>query len=286
MKLTSGAFQALRKAIHDLCGIVIGEDKRYLITSRLEPILRQYGLPSYDALVAALGQANSLAIQEQIVEAITTRETSFNRDGHPFDELRRSILPAIADRLRERRAARPGLETARARIWCVAVATGQEAYSVAMAVADVLAGRPGIGLRPEDFPILASDISQTALAVARGGRYTSAEILRGNSPAQQARYFSPVDRGWVVDERLRRTIEFRRLNVARPLPNLGNFDLILCRNLLIYFDESHQRRLCQALHRALNPGGFLLIGAAESLYRVTDTFTPVRMGSTIVHVKP
>ncbi|QEH32477.1 Chemotaxis protein methyltransferase Cher2 [Aquisphaera giovannonii] len=284
MRLSGEAFQALRKAIHELCGLVIGEDKRYLITSRLEPVLRQHALPSYDALAAALGGANSMPLRDQVVESITTKETSFNRDGHPFEELRRSIVPALAGRLRERRAstrlADPG-----ARIWCSAVATGQEAYSVAMAVADFLASRPGLGLTLDDFPILATDVSQASLAIAREGRYTAADVARGVPPAQRDRYFRPMGDAWAIDDRLRRAIEFRRLNLNHPLPSLGTFDLVLCRNVLIYFDEGHRRRLCQGLHRALIPGGFLMIGAAESLFGITDTFTPVRMGGTIVHIR-
>ena len=142
MQLSPAAFNDIRKAVHDLCGIVIAEDKQYLVVSRLEPILKRNGLPSYESLVQRLKQPNSLLLQEQIIEAITTKETSFNRDGHPFEELRRSILPELASRLIERRAT-TRLLNPKARIWCAAVATGQEAYSVAMAVADFLASSTG-----------------------------------------------------------------------------------------------------------------------------------------------
>jgi chemotaxis protein methyltransferase CheR len=172
------------------------------------------------------------------------------------------------------------------RIWCAAVATGQEAYSVAMAVTDFLAGRPGLGLTLDDFPILASDISCNALATAREGRYSAADLGRGILLNQRDRFFRQENEAWIVDPSLRRMVEFRPLNLVRPLPNLGTFDLILCRNLLIYFDESMRRRLCQSLHAALNPQGILLLGAAESLYRVTDAFAAERLGSTVVHRKP
>jgi chemotaxis protein methyltransferase CheR len=165
------------------------------------------------------------------------------------------------------------------------VATGQEAYSVAMAVTDFLAGRPGLGLGPDDFPILASDISCKALATAREGRYSAAELDRGLPPAQRDRFFRQDKGSWLVDPSLRRMVEFRPINLVRPLPNLGTFDLILCRNLLIYFDEATRRRLCQSLHAALNPQGILLIGAAESLYGITDAFASERLGGTVVHRK-
>jgi chemotaxis protein methyltransferase CheR len=284
MQLTSGTFDDLRKAIHGLCGLVIADDKRYLIVSRLEPILRRNALPSYESLVEGLKGSNSLHLQEQIVEAITTRETSFNRDGHPFAELRRSILPELATRLLERRA-RTRLFGQNARIWCTAVATGQEAYSVAMAVSDFLSNRPGLGLTLDDFPILATDISPGALAAAREGRYSALDISRGIPAEMRERYFRQDERGWVVIPSLRRVIEWRRLNLIQPLPNLGAFDLILCRNLLIYLDAETRRRLCRGLHQALNPGGILMIGAAESVYGVTDDFSTERLGNTMIHRK-
>jgi chemotaxis protein methyltransferase CheR len=284
MKLTPDTFNDLRKAIHGLCGLVIADDKQYLIVSRLEPVLRKNGLPSYEALVQGLKQSPSPHLQEQVVEAITIRETSFNRDGHPFEELRRSILPELASRRLERRAGTrsSGQE---ARIWCTAVATGQEAYSVAVAVSEFLSSRPGLGLTVDDFPILATDISRDALAAAREGRYNALDISRGIPAELRERFFQQDERGWVVIPSLRRAIEFRRLNLIQPLPNLGTFDLILCRNLLIYLDAEARRRLCRGLYQALNPDGILMIGAAESIYGVTDDFLTERLGQTVIHRK-
>ena len=168
MRLDPVTFDDLRKAVHDLCGIVIAADKHYLVVSRLEPVLIRNGLTSYEALLQGLKRPDSLPLQEQVIDAITTKETSFNRDGHPFEELRRSILPELARRLLEGRVATT-LFNPRSRIWCAAVATGQEPYSVAMAVADSLACQPGLALTGENFPILATDISE-ACADDRPGR--------------------------------------------------------------------------------------------------------------------
>lgn len=284
MQLSPESFNNIRKAVHDLCGVVLADDKQYLVVTRLEPVLKRNGLCSYESLVQALRQPGSRELREQLIEAITTRETSFNRDGHPFDELRRLILPELARRLIERRA-ESKLLLQKARIWCAAAATGQEAYSVAMAVCDFLASRPGHGLQLDDFPILGSDISAEALAIAREGRYSATELSRGMTTAHRDRFFRRDNKGWVVNDSLRRMIEFRRLNLVQPLPNLGSFDLILCRNFLIYLDENHRRRLCRNLHQALNSGGMLMIGAAESLYGVTDAFSTERLGTTVVHRK-
>ena len=178
MHLTAAAFNDIRTAVHDLCGIVIAEDKQYLVKARLEPILVTNGLASYEVLVRQLRKPDSLLLRDQTIEAITTNETSFNRDGHPFDALRGFILPELASRLIERRA-RARFPHSKVRMWSAAASTGQEAYSVAMAVADCLAARLAPGLTLGDFPILASDISSKALDSAREARYSAAELDRG-----------------------------------------------------------------------------------------------------------
>jgi chemotaxis protein methyltransferase CheR len=284
MQLRPATFDEICKVVRDLCGIVIAADKQYLVKSRLEPILHRNGLSSYELLVQRLSEPNSLLLQDQTVEAITTKETSFNRDGHPFEELRRSILPKLASQLIDRRTT-TGLSYPKARIWCAAVATGQEAYSVAMAVTEFLTAPSARGLAIENFPILASDISGNALATAREGRYSSAELVRGLTAGQRDRFLRQENGVWIVDAALRRMVEFRRLNLVVPLPEVGTFDLILCRNLLIYLDQGTRRRLCHGLHSALNPQGILMIGAAESLYGVTDAFSSECLGNTIVYRK-
>ena len=284
VELTPAEFSDVRKAVHELCGLAIAEDKQYLVKSRLEPLLKGNGLSSYAALVQRMLQPDSLLLKDQVVEAITTNETSFNRDGHPFEELRRRILPDVANRLLERR--KTGLLVSQpARIWCAAVATGQEAYSVDMAVADFLRNRPARDLTAKEFPILASDISGQALAIAQAGRYSSAEVDRGVTTEQRARHFRQENSSWHIDPAIRQTIEFRRLNLVRGFPDVGVYDLILCRNLLIYFDQPTRERLCRALCAALNPQGILIIGAAESLFGVTDELTLETLGKTVVYRK-
>ena len=187
MQLSPAAFNEIRKAVHDLCGIVIAEDKQYLVKSRLEPILHRNGLASYELLVQRLKQPNSLLLQDQMIEAITTKETSFNRDGHPFEELRRSILSELASQLIERKATER-LSYPKVRIWCAAVATGQEAYSVAMAVTDFLAARSARGLTVDDFSILASDISSNC--ARHGPRGTI--FLRGTRSGTDRRAAGPI----------------------------------------------------------------------------------------------
>lgn len=284
MELTPVEFNDVRQAVHELCGLAIAEDKQYLVKTRLEPVLECNSLASYAALVQRLRRPDCLLLKDQVIEAITTNETSFNRDGHPFEELRRRILPELASRLIERRNS--GFSTSpQSRIWCAAVATGQEAYSVGMAVVDFLRTRNSKDLAAKDFPIVASDISGQALAIAKAGRYSQAEIDRGVTAEQRARHFRQEQGSWCIDPTIRRTIEFRRLNLVRGLPDVGAFDLILCRNLLIYFDQPTRERLCRALCTALHPQGILMIGAAESLFGVTRELTLETLGKTVVYRK-
>lgn len=284
MELSPSEFGDVRKAVHDLCGLAIAEDKQYLVKSRLEPVLHCNGLASYAALVQRLLQSDSLLLKDQVIEAITTNETSFNRDGHPFEELRRRILPELAGRLIERRNAGYSASP-QSRIWCAAVATGQEAYSVGMAVADFVRTRTTRDMTGNEFPILASDISGQALAIAQAGRYSQAEVDRGLTADQRGRYFRQEQGSWCIDPAIRRMIEFRRLNLVRGTTDVGAFDLILCRNLLIYFDQPTRERLCRLLCAALNPRGILMIGAAESLFGVTDELSLETLGKTVVYRK-
>ena len=286
MQLSPAAFNDIRKAVHDLCGIVISDDKQYLVKSRLEPILKRNGLPSYESLVQRLKQPDSLPLQDQMIEAITTKETSFNRDGHPFEELRRSILPDLASRLIERKASDQALVTPRpasgVRPW--RPARKPTAWRWPWRIS--WRARPGLRPDPRRFSDPGVRHLRQCARHGPGGtifhRGTQAADL---TPDQRDRFFRQDNGGWVVDASLRRMVEFRRLNLVQPLPNLGTFDLILCRNLLIYLDEETRRRLCQGFTTPSIPG-ILMIGAAESLYGVTDAFSRECFGNTVVYRKP
>jgi chemotaxis protein methyltransferase CheR len=158
-----------------------------------------------------------------------------------------------------------------------------------MGVADFLRNRPPLGSAPDltaaDFPILASDISGQTLSLAQAGRYTSAEVDRGVTADQRARYFRQADGAWEIDPAIRGMVEFRRMNLIRELPYLGPFDLILCRNLLIYFDQPTRERLCQTLSATLLPRGILIIGAAESLFGVSTDLVRETLGETVGYRK-
>jgi chemotaxis protein methyltransferase CheR len=221
-------------------------------------------------------------LHDALIEAITTRETSFFRDGHPFEAFRQFILPQLGELVR----GQPGeLGGVKVRFWCTAVATGQEAYSLAMLVHGFVKANPDLGLRNHDFTILGTDISNKALTTAAAAVYDQRDLDRGLTPAQVGQFFEKCNSGWVVLPDVRRMVEFRRMNLLGPLAGLGPFAAILCRNVLIYFDEPTRRRLCEQFAALIPVGGWLVLGSAENLYGISDRFEAVRLGETLVYRK-
>lgn len=278
MRLTRPVFAELRELIHHLCGLALPDDKLYLVEQRLEPLVVAHGCRDFEALAARLRGPDGEELREPLIEAITTNETSFFRDGHPFETLRSQILPWLV----ERKAAGRKL----GRIWAAASSTGQEPYSMAMTLLDFL-GEQGraAGVFESDFSILATDISARVLEVARQARYSDREVQRGVPADVRERYFRREGDGWVVCERVRRLVTFRRLNLVQPLVGLGHFDVIFCRNVLIYFDDDTRRQIASRLHHLLSPGGLLVLGSVENLYGVSTRFESIHMGETIVFRK-
>lgn len=279
MELTQAAFDELRRSIHRLCGIVLNDDKEYLIRHRLEPVAARCGCRSFDEFRAKLAGGEAARLQEAIIEAITTQETAFFRDQHPFDALRQQILPdLVQNRRKESNMIRRPI-----RIWCAGAATGQEPYSLAILIHELAGASRADGPQPDDFSILATDVSAAALATAKTGAYQRREIERGLTASQIHKYFELCGDRWVARPMLRKLVEFRRVNLIQPFSSLGTFEMILCRNVLIYFDEATRRKLCDQFHAMLPEGGWLLLGSAENLYGVSDRFLSVRIGKTLVY---
>jgi len=278
MELSRETGQRLSELIHRLCGLVLGHNKGYLIRHRLEPLVRREGLKSFEELLERLQGRSAARLHDAIIEAITTKETSFFRDPAFFQALQRVVLPECIANLKRRSGQRH-----RIRIWAAASATGQECYSVAMLIRDLVAADPAGGLRESDFTILATDISSEALEVAKAGRYSRGEVGRGLSEAMLARHFCRDGQKWAVAEPIRRLIQFRKFDLLQSPAQLGAFDLILCRNLLIYFDEATRRRVCNAFHSVLHAGGWFAVGAAESLFGIEDRFETVKVGRVLLY---
>lgn len=288
MNLTEQEFKDIRLLVQRLSGIWLGEDKQYLIRSRLEPVLRNNKLSSYAELVLRSSGPAGVALQEEIIEAITTKETSFNRDGHPFEEFRRTLLPELIRNKFERQRS-IGLPFGKLRIWSSASSTGNEAYSLAMAILEYIElqsqnGNP-IRLSSDSFHILASDISEQALQKAREGIYYEWELDRGLSNELKEKYFERNDSCFTVKPAIRSMVEFKRLNLIKPFTDIGGFDLVLCRNLLIYFDQNTRRDIVERLVASLTNGGILMLGASESLSVLPKGLVQSQVGRTVVYRK-
>jgi len=256
--MTGADFAFIAQFLKDRSGLIITQDKMYLLETRLTSILRDNNLSSLTALVELLRQPGATKVKDQVVDAMTTNETSFFRDNHPFEALRKSVIPGLI----ERRAATRSL-----RIWSAACSTGQEPYSLAMMLKDnfpVLGGWK--------VEIVATDLSPSVLDRAREGIYSTFEVQRGLPIQMLVRHFDQQEPNWQIKRELRQTITFRALNLLEDFSVLGQFDVVLCRNVLIYFDQPTKTRILGAIARRIVPDGFLLLGGAESVFGLSDAF--------------
>lgn len=256
--ISAADFAIVAELVRARSGIVLGADKGYLVESRLDRLVqgRRFG-GLHDIAARLRGHADE-ALAQAVVEAMTTNETLFFRDARPFEHLRRTALPAL-------HAARPAAQPLH--IWSAAASSGQESYSIAMTVSEA-----EIGQRP--VQILGTDISAEQVGRARAGLYSDFEVGRGLPPASLARHFRKAPGGWQIGEPLRRMVEFRRWNLLDDLRPLGRFDIVFCRNVLIYFDVATKRAVLAAIWRQLSPDGLLYLGGAETTLGVSDRFAP------------
>lgn len=263
--ITSAEFRLLRDYIQEHCGICLGEEKAYLIEARLTGLLAKHGCPDFGTFYRLARNDASPALREEVIDAMTTNETLWFRDGHPFAILRDKLLPTLADEiLRKARG--------RIRIWSAACSTGQEPYSIAMAVLEFCRLNPG--LNPTQFEILASDISPSALFLARSGRYDENAMRRGLPLELRDRYFHPDGTAWIVNDEVKRLVTFRKFNLQDPMDPLGSFDVVFCRYVTIYFADEFKRRIFAGITGLLAPSGHLLISAVESLRGIADHLLP------------
>jgi chemotaxis protein methyltransferase CheR len=268
----------VRKYMAEAIGISIGENKAYLIESRLAPIVADSGARDLLDLVARARTDSSRKLHDRIVDALTTHETFWFRDERAWQALRQQVLPGVAEAARA--AARP-----RVRIWCAACSTGQEPYTLAMLLDTLHSEGRLAGLPPAQIELLATDVAPETLRTAAAGQYGALEIQRGLAESWRRKYFSPVPgtERWAVAESLRRRITFRRFNLQDDPGSLGRFDLILCRNVAIYFDEAVRQQLFRRLHGALHPGGLLMLGGSESLLGLSEIFSTENLGGSLFY---
>ena len=253
------SFDEITTLVKSRSGLTLGLDKTYLLETRLAPIARRLGMADFHGLAPRL--RHDRALQDEVVEALTTNETLFFRDNRPFDHVRDVALPRLL-------AGRP--PGAGLRIWSAAAATGQEAYSLAMLFSEM-----GPKLEGRMVQILGTDIARAPLARAREGLYSQFEVQRGLPARMLVKYFKKEDEGWRLIKPIRDMVEFREWNLLSDASSLGRFDIIFCRNVLIYFDPPTKTRVLEMLASRLSPGGLLFLGAAESVTGLTSMVRPV-----------
>jgi len=261
-------YRAFRVFLEQSCGIVLGDNKQYLVASRLSQLMERYGFRNLGELVARLQEPSTGNLRGLVIEAMTTNETQFFRDVYPFETLKKELFPEF-----QRRRVWP------VRVWSAACSSGQEAYSISIALQEY--NEEGGRLELE---VLGTDISPSMVQQAAAGRYSGSAASRGLSPQRLQRYFTQIDANtWEVRPEIRRRASFRLHNLLESYSLLGRFDLIFCRNVLIYFSQESRADILSRMAKVLNPGGYLIVGASESLVRQADEFELVRTGNGVIY---
>ncbi|MDH5511412.1 MAG: protein-glutamate O-methyltransferase CheR [Nitrospinota bacterium] len=283
MDITEKEFADITAYIYRICGLDINESKKYLVRQRLEPLLAAHGYESFSELNRTLLVRENADLRDQIISAITTNETSFFRDIHPFEAFKAHLAPKLAELVVNRKSHVYQRKGPKVKIWCAASSTGQEPYSIAMILSDYIENHRGNGVTLDDFSILASDISPKVLARAVAGEFTDLESDRGLNALQKAKYLNRVGNLWQLKPYLQRMVEFRRINLTESFSNLGAYDIIFCRNVLIYFDDITKKKIFSQFSKILNASGLLILGVTENLYGLSDDFESVRYGNSIFY---
>ena len=267
MSIGHDAFTFVRELVRAESAIVLEPGKEYLVESRLVPLARQGGHASVDAFVAELATRRNPSALRLVVEALTTNETSWFRDTDPFTALRQSVFPALAKTRSKREI----------RVWAAACSSGQEPYSILMTAQDTpeLAGWK--------IDMLATDLSQEMLDRARKGEYSQLEVNRGLPATTLVRHFERAGLGWRISPSLASQVQFRELNLVRPFPPMGKFDVVFLRNVLIYFDLATKRDILRRVRQVMAPDGHLFLGAAEMTMGVDDAWERVPAGRSSVY---
>ena len=265
IRIKSDEIQLLAKYIYEISGINIEASKAYLIETRLGRILESENCDSYSEFYQKAKKDASKILEKKVIDAITTNETLFFRDGNPFELLKHKILPEIIDRRSATKTLRP------IRIWSAACSTGQEVFSIAIVLKELLGSNPSHSIK-----LLGTDLSDAAVRQASYGSFNKFEIERGLPRDRLHLYFTPDGANWKIKDAIRSMATFQKLNLMHPFSALGKFDIIFCRNVAIYFTLEDRKKLFSKMADALEPDGYMIIGSTESLTGVCPRFVPKR----------
>jgi len=272
MTIQASDFRFVADFMRDAAAIVLEPGKEYLVDSRLAPVAAQAGFNGISALVQELRRSSHGPLAQKVIDAMTTNETSFFRDAAPYQHLRKSVLPSLIEARRNERALS---------IWCAAASSGQEPYSMLMMMREEFPQLANWNLR-----FLATDISQEMLQRCRAGAYSQLEVNRGLPAPLLVKYFTKRGIDWQIDERLRSAIEWREFNLAgRAWTGLPSFDLIMLRNVMIYFDLQTKRSILANMRKVLRPDGYLFLGTAETTLNIDERFQSEQAQSSCYRVR-
>ena len=254
-------YEYLRKLLKERSGLMLSADKQYLVESRLLPVAHRAGMADLTELVAKLKSAREQPLVTEVAEAMTTNESFFFRDKLPFEHFRNVIMPVLL-------AARPPRRPIR--IWCAAAATGQEPYSLAMSLKEM-----GDKVTGREIEIVATEFSTQVLEKAKTGLFSQFEVQRGLPITLLIKYFAQLGDTWQINPDVRAMVQFRAFNLLHDFAPLGRFDLVFCRNVLIYFDHETKTQVLDRVARITEPDGYLMLGAAETVVGLTESFRPL-----------
>ncbi|MCC5855627.1 MAG: protein-glutamate O-methyltransferase CheR [Idiomarina sp.] len=269
-ELGNTEYNQFREFLEHQCGIVLGENKLYLVKSRLAPLMSQFNIDSLSELVKRSMQFSERALRSAVLDAMTTNETLWFRDIYPFELLKTKLFPEF------RSMQRP------LRIWSAASSSGQEAYSIAMSLLEFRAKNPGA--LPRGIEVIGTDISNKVLEQAKQAEFDGLALARGLSPERQSKFFEPVENKRMrVKKEVRDFVSFRHLNLLDSYTLLGKFDIIFCRNVLIYFSAENKRKILTQMRGCLQPQGYLMLGASESISGLSEDFEMIRCNPGILY---
>jgi len=271
-QLDDSSYQQFRTFLEQQCGIVLGDNKQYLVKSRLSPLMNKFDIDSLGELVKKTLAPVERQLRAAVIDAMTTNETLWFRDDYPYKLLKSKILPEFADRRTP------------IKIWSAASSSGQEPYSIAMSVLEYKQSNPGAFSRGVE--IIGTDISATMLEHCKYGHYDNLALARGLSTERKDKFFESGDNGMLkVKDEVKNMVSFRPLNLLNSYSLLGRFDIVFCRNVLIYFSPEIKSQIIGQIHGVLNNSGYLFLGASESISGLSDDFNMLRCNPGIVYQK-
>lgn len=273
-KVTTEEFKIFSEYIYKISGIILGKGKEYLLETRLNSILNKLDCSSYGELLSKAKKDFKKEVENEIIDAISTNETYFFRDKSPFELLQHKILPDLIDKsLKSSSGRRPSIK-----LWSAANSTGQEIYSIAITLLEM-------GITPDkyDIKLFGTDISDAAIAQASYGIYNKFEVARGLDQRRLKRYFEEKNGQFKIKDEVRAMAQFKKMNLMKPFIGLDKYDIVLCRNVMIYFNTEDRKKIYQNIAKVLAPHGYLLIGATESLSNDTDLFASKRYLNSVFY---